>query len=96
MPIGIVYNAVANTEEGWVVVSGIADIKLKDNTAGTRGYWVFASSEAGYADATLANPPAGGVTELTQHMNEIGHCILTVGAGGAGTHASSRCILHFN
>jgi len=33
---------------------------------------------------------------ITGHFEEIGHCIETVAAGGAGTHILARCVLHFN
>ena len=82
---------VAIDAEAWVVVSGIAEVAMKDNTAATRGNWVEASTEAGYADATNASP-----TAAPKHFDEIGHCIETVAAGGAGTHILARCILHFN
>lgn len=83
-----------NNEEVWVVVSGIADVAMEDNTAATRGNWVRTSiTEAGYADATNATTPAPA---SFTHFNEIGHCIETVAAGGIGTHILARCVLHFN
>lgn len=85
-------DGIADGEEIWVVVSGIADVAMEDNTAATHGNWVYTStSEAGYADATQAAPLGA-----PSHFNEIGHCIETVAAGGAGTHIMARCILHFN
>lgn len=85
-------SGVANGAEAWVVVAGIADVAMEDNTAATRGNWVQTSdSEAGYADATNTDPVAAPV-----HFEEIGHCIETVAAGGAGTHILARCVLHFN
>ncbi len=89
-------SGVADGSEAWVVVSGWADVALKDNTAGTHGYWLFASSEAGYGDATLAAPPGGGIPELDQHMQELGHCFETKAATGGGTHILVRCHLHLN
>ena len=82
---------IADSAEAWVVVSGIADVAMKDNTAATRGNWVETSDEAGYADATQATPAAAPA-----HFEEIGHCIETVVAGGEGTHILARCVLHFN
>ena len=85
-------SGVADDAEAWVVVSGIADVAMEDNTATTRGNWVQTSeTEAGYADATDASPQAA-----PQHFNEIGHCIESVSAGGEGTHILARCVLHFN
>jgi hypothetical protein len=83
-------SGVADGSEAWVVVAGIADVAMADNTAATRGNWVE-TSEAGYADATSATPAAAPA-----HFQEIGHCIETVAAGGAGTHILARCVLHFN
>jgi len=93
-PIGVVYEAgVADGSECWVVVSGIAEVLLKDTTAATRGYWVMTSDTAGRADATLAAPPGGGISELDQHMREIGHCIESK---TAGTDVLAKIVMHFN
>lgn len=81
----------------WIVIGGKAYVAMEDNTAATRGNWVQTSGvEAGYANATLAAPPGGGVVQLDQHMQEIGHCGETVAAAGAGTHILALCNLHFN
>lgn len=90
-------SGIADGNETWVVVVGVADVAMEDNTAATRGNWVRTSiTEAGYADATNAAPPGGGIPELDRHMKEIGHCLETVSAGGGGTHILARCVLHFN
>ena len=82
---------IADDAETWVVVSGIADVAMKDNTAAIHGYWVETSDEAGYADSTSVSPAAA-----PQHFEEIGNCIESVSATGGGTHILARCILHFN
>ncbi len=84
-------SGVAADAETWVVVSGIADVAMEDNTAATPGNWVETSSEAGYANATAGTPAAA-----PRHFREIGHCIESVSAGGGGTHILARCVLHFN
>lgn len=95
--IGVVLDSgIGDGNEAWIVISGIADIAMKDDTAATRGNWVKASSEAGYADSINANPPGGGIPELDEHMREIGNCIENVVAGGGGAHILARCVLHFN
>ncbi len=95
--IGIVLDSgVNNGSDAWIVISGIADVAMKDNTTATRGNWVKTSDEVGYADATNATPPGGGIPELGQHMQEIGNCIESVAATGGGTHVLARCVLHFN
>lgn len=84
-------SGITDGAEAWVVVAGIADVAMADNTAATHGNWVETSTEAGYADATSASPAAA-----PQHFGEIGHCIESVAATGAGTHIMARCVLHFN
>lgn len=89
-PIGVVYtDGIADGGTVYVVVSGIADVLLKDSTAATRGYWVSTADVAGRADATNASPP--GV--VLSHFREIGHCIESK---GAGSDVLARCVLHFN
>lgn len=89
--IGVVLDSgVADAAEAWVVVAGIADVAFDDNVAATRGDWVSTGVLAGYA-ATAASPAAAPT-----HFEEIGHCIESVAAGGAGTHILARCVLHFN
>ena len=92
-PIGVfLEGGIADGSEAWVVIAGIADVAMEDNTAATRNNWVgVATGEAGYANATAASP-----ANQTRHFQEIGHCIETVAAGGGGTHILARCILHFN
>ena len=80
----------ADSAEAWVVVSGIADVAHDDNVAAVRGDWISTGVLAGYA--ATATSPAVAPT----HFEEIGHCIETVAAGGAGTHILARCVLHFN
>ena len=74
------------------MVGGIADVLLKDGETGTLGWWVQADAVAGRASMLVA-PPAGGVTELDQHMHEIGHSLQSV---QSGTNVLCRCVLHFN
>ena len=82
-PVGIVYESgIADGSLMWVVVSGMAQVLLQDSTAGTRGNWSRVSeTQAGRVDSTNAAPPGGGVTELDEHVRELGHCAETVGAG---------------
>ena len=87
-------SGIASNAEAWVVISGIADVAMQDNTTATRGNWVRSSvTEAGYADATNNTPPSPAAFS---HFNEIGNCIETVNATGGGTHILARCVLHFN
>jgi hypothetical protein len=95
MPCGVVYQAgVADGSTCWVVVYGIAEVLLEDSTASTAGYWCRTSiTAAGRATMSTAAPPGGGVTELTAHEKEIGHCLETK---GSGTNVIAKCIMHFN
>lgn len=91
---GVVFeDGVADGSECWVVISGIAQVLLKDNTASTRGYWVQLSDVAGRADATVSAPPGGGVPELDNHMQEIGHAAQSQ---TAGSDVLCAIVLHFN
>lgn len=78
-------------EDMWVVIAGICDVLLKNNTSCTRGYWVGSSDEGSYAYATLASPPA-----QPDHFREIGHCFESKAAEGEGTHVLARIVLQFN
>jgi hypothetical protein len=93
-PIGIVYDdGIADGSECWVILAGVADVLLKDTTLSTHGNWVHTSDVAGRADATLLAPPGGGIPELDNHMQEIGHALETkVG----DTNVLARVCLHFN
>ncbi len=97
-PIGVFLDdGVSDGSEAWVVVGGIADVAMEDNTTATRGNWVRTSvADAPYADATNAVAPGHGIGNADIHFHEIGHCIETVTAGGLGTHILARCVLHFN
>ena len=93
-PIGIVYeDGIANASECWVVVSGIAQVLLKNATNSTCGNWVYVSDIAGRVDATLAAPPGGGIPELDNHMQEVGHALETK---TGGTDVLCRIVVHFN
>ena len=83
-------DGIANDAEAWIVIGGIADVALDDNSLAAHGNWVGAS-EAGYADATNASPPAAPT-----HFRELGHVLESVSATGGGTHVLARCLLHFN
>ena len=93
-PIGIVYeDGIADGSECWVVINGVAQVLLKDATTSTTGNWVRTSDVAGRADVTLAAPPGGGIPELDQHMQEVGHSLETK---SANTDVLCKVALHFN
>lgn len=88
-PIGIVAeNGIADGDECFIIVGGVAQVLLEDTTASTRGNWVMVSGTAGRADATNANPVG-----VPSHWREIGHCLESK---GAGTNVLAKVLLHFN
>jgi len=91
--IGIMYSdGVADGEEVWMVISGIAEVLLKDGQAGILGYWTFSSTTNGRAE--MLEAPAGGtIGELESHFNEIGHSIQAI---ADGTDVLCKIVLHFN
>lgn len=92
--IGIVYEeGVADGEDCWVVITGIAEVLLEDGTASTAGYWVESSTVNGRADATNPLPAGGTLAELQNHFKEIGHCLETK---TAGTDVLAKIVVHFN
>jgi len=91
--IGAMYDSgIADGEECWIVMGGIAEVLLRDYTNAFKGYWVQVSAIAGRADASASAAPGGGVVQLDEHMTEIGHCLQTV---AAGANNLCRIILHF-
>lgn len=72
---------IKNGKEGFVIVGGSALFMLKNTTLSVHGNWIKTSDVAGRADASLADPPLGGVAQLDEHMQECGHCCETAGAG---------------
>lgn len=87
MPIGIMYDdGVADGSLVWVVVSGIAQVLMKNTVASTRGYISFVSSTAGRVDQAATIPVAA------THDMEIGHPIESV---VGGTNVLAKHVLHF-
>jgi hypothetical protein len=93
-PIGIVYESgIADGSECLIVISGRAQVLLKNSTAATRGNWVKVSDAAGRADATNAAPPGGTVAALEEHMREVGHALESI---TAGTDNLCYIMIHWN
>jgi len=91
--VGVVYeDGIADGEEVWVVISGIAEVLLEDGTGGTMGYWTFAADTDGRADM-LQQPPGGTIVAIDNHFKEIGHCTETV---ASGTDVLCKIMMHFN
>lgn len=91
--IGVVYTGgIANGQLVPLVISGFADVLLKDNTAATHGNLLIAADTDGRANCTVSNP-GSGLPATDTHFKECGHCLESV---TAGTNKLARCILHFN
>jgi hypothetical protein len=86
-------DGIADDAYAWVVWGGLAYVAFEDNVAAVHGNWVgTGAAETGYA-RTQPAPPAVGAAA---HFEEIGHCLESVPAGGAGTHILAKCAIHFN
>jgi hypothetical protein len=89
--IGAVYESgIADGQLCWVVISGIADVLWKNDTAATRGRVALAADTDGRA-IDVAVPTANPV--VAEHFKEIGHVLETK---SAGTNVLVKCVLHFN
>jgi hypothetical protein len=91
--IGVFYeNGVADGQEAWVVVSGIAQVYFVGNTTAGHFARTFVAADGDYVlgqAKSEAIPTSPFATD--KHFCEIGHVIETrVGAGLA------KCVLHFN
>ena len=94
IPIGIVYDSdVAHGSLCRVIVSGQADVLLKDDTPAIRGNWVGVSDVAGRAWAGGGIHPGTNPPAQAEHNRELGHCLQSV---TAGTNKLARIVLHFN
>lgn len=91
--IGVMWSdGVADGSPVWVVVSGIAQVKM--GAAATRGQFVRQSitGDTGAAAGTAVAEAAPTTPFATDnHFREVGHCIQSIGAAGL-----ARCVIHFN
>lgn len=92
-PIGVFYeNGIADGQEAWVVVSGIADVYFIGNTALGNIARGFITGDAGYVTGqALAEAVPSSPFASDKHFYEIGH--LLEARTGAGL---AKCVLHFN
>lgn len=94
MPIGPLYESgVADGELVWSVVYGDGEVMLKDTVGTTHGNWMKTADVAGRVDGSLVTPPGGGVAQLDEHLQEVGHSGETK-AGGVSVLA--HCHMHPN
>lgn len=94
--IGAVYESgIAQGSTAWIVVAGIAEVLLANNTFSTASNWVVAHSTDGRADASQPTPTPNTTTgEHTLHFKEIGHCLETKAA--TTSEQTVKIIIHFN
>ncbi len=89
--IGVVYESgIADGQEAWIVISGIAEVLFKDGVAAVREYVALSADTDGRA-TNIAVPSSNPV--VAEHFKEIGH---TLESKNAGTNVLVKCILHFN
>jgi hypothetical protein len=91
--LGVFYeNGVADGEEVWIVIQGIADVYFGDSTTREHFARMSITTDTGSAEgvATSEAIPSSPFAN-DKHFQEIGHVIESrVGAGLA------KCVLHFN
>ena len=86
-PIGVVYEEGANNAECWIIVSGIAQILLKNGISANTGDLIGVSDVNGRV-YTISSGPAS----VTEHDKEVGHCIETK---TSGTDVLIKTVIHF-
>lgn len=92
--IGVVSESgIADGQLAYIIIQGIADILLENNTSSTRGNFIFSSTVDGRANASLSVPDGGTIQSINEHFKEIGHCIESK---SAGTNVLCKAIIHFN
>jgi len=90
--IGVVAESgVANGEECYVIISGVARVLFKDGESSTRGNILLAADTDGRG-YNVANP-GGGLPGTDAHFKECGHVLQSV---SSGTNILVYCVLHFN
>ena len=94
IPAGAVYESgVPDGQMCWVVVSGIAEVLLKDGTPSVHGNWIGMSDVAGRVSAGGGGHPGTTPPEQAIHNSEMGHCLESK---TAGTNVLAKIIMHFN
>lgn len=90
--IGIVYeDGIADGSLVWVVVTGRAQVLMKNTIATTRGGILIAADTDGRAD-WIQNPGLG-LPAADTHFKEIGHCLESK---AGGTNVLVYGMIHFN
>jgi hypothetical protein len=88
-PIGVIFNSgIQDGSYVWVVVSGVAQVLLKDTESTDFNYWVYTSDTEGRAITAALSPGAD-----PSHFREIGH---SLEKKSAGTNVLFKAIIHFN
>jgi hypothetical protein len=89
--IGMVYETgIADGQLCWVVISGVAELLLKDSNGTTRGQLALAADTDGRAVAI--NVPSSNPV-AAEHFKEVGHFIESK---TAGTNVLAKAVIHFN
>lgn len=92
--IGVVYESgIPDGQPVWVVISGIAEVLLKQGTASKCGNWCKSADDDGRALCSLTQPSGSGFNNAEDHFKEIGHCLETK---LAGNDVLCKILIHFN
>ena len=91
VPFGVMYDEADNGKMCWVVISGLAEVLIKDGTEAVKGDWVGMSDANGraYTAAHSGTTPP----ETAVHNRELGHCLESK---SAGSDVLALIALHFN
>ncbi len=84
--MGVVYEDISIDAEGWIVVSGVAEVLHYDGTPALGDKVRIHSSQSGYGEFSATSSDA----DLMLHSREIGYCIKA-----ASTGILARVILQF-
>lgn len=84
--IGVLADNCPSGSQGWVIVSGIAEVLMQDGSASLSGNWAGVSDSEGRA-YFAASPLV-----ISEHDREIGHCIQTA---ASGTNVLVKVVLQF-
>lgn len=86
MPVGVAYEAIADTAWGWVVISGFVQVLPLSNATAAKGNVIYCSGTAGRVDQAASLPA------VALHNREIGHFV----ENGSGNGALALAVVHFN
>lgn len=95
--IGVVYETgKADGSYCKVVIGGLCEGLLQDNTTAGVGGWLRASSDVLGRIVNTTGPEGLGALAADDHFKEIGHCLTQIVTSDAGASKLVKFILHLN